>query len=68
MTEDVLQVSHISKQLGGKPILRDCSFTVKRGELKVLIGPSGAGKSTLLQCIILPPLKTWLSRCARCAA
>ena len=51
MTEDVLQVSHISKQLGGKPILQDCSFTVKRGELKVLIGPSGAGKSTLLQCI-----------------
>lgn len=57
MTEDVLQVSHISKQLGGKPILRDCSFTVKRGELKVLIGPSGAGKSTLLQCIncLIPP-------------
>ena len=57
MTEDVLQVSHISKQLGGKPILQDCSFTVKRGELKVLIGPSGAGKSTLLQGIncLIPP-------------
>ncbi|WP_300709523.1 amino acid ABC transporter ATP-binding protein [uncultured Desulfovibrio sp.] len=53
----VLQVAHISKTLGGKPILQDCSLTLNRGELKVLIGPSGAGKSTLLQCIncLIPP-------------
>ena len=43
--------------LGGKPILDNCSLTVNRGELKVLIGPSGAGKSTLLQSIncLIPP-------------
>ena len=53
----VLQVKGISKMLGGKPILDNCSLTVNRGELKVLIGPSGAGKSTLLQCIncLIPP-------------
>jgi len=53
----VLQVKGISKMLGGKPILNNCSLTVNRGELKVLIGPSGAGKSTLLQCIncLIPP-------------
>ncbi|HJA79076.1 MAG TPA: amino acid ABC transporter ATP-binding protein [Candidatus Desulfovibrio intestinavium] len=53
----VLQVAHLSKKLGGKPILQDCSLTLNRGELKVLIGPSGAGKSTLLQCIncLIPP-------------
>lgn len=53
----VLQVKGISKMLGGKPILDDCSLTVNRGELKVLIGPSGAGKSTLLQSIncLIPP-------------
>ena len=45
----VLQVKGISKMLGGKPILDNCSLTVNRGELKVLIGPSGAGKSTFLE-------------------
>ena len=57
MSQTVLQVAHLSKKLGGKPILQDCSLTLDRGELKVLIGPSGAGKSTLLQCIncLIPP-------------
>ena len=49
--ETILQVRHISKTLGDKKILTDCSLDMKKGELKVLIGPSGAGKSTLLQCI-----------------
>ena len=47
----VLEIRHISKKLGGRDIPTDCSTTVARGEMKVLIGPSGAGKSTLLQCI-----------------
>ena len=53
----VLQVKGISKMLGGKHILDNCSLTVNRGELKVLIGPSGAGKSTFLQSIncLIPP-------------
>ncbi|MDO5537226.1 MAG: amino acid ABC transporter ATP-binding protein [Desulfovibrionaceae bacterium] len=41
----------INKSIGNRDILKDCTLTMKRGELKVLIGPSGAGKSTLLQCI-----------------
>ncbi len=55
--EAILRVENIHKTLGGKPILKDCSLTLRRGELKVLIGPSGGGKSTLLQCIncLIPP-------------
>ena len=55
--EIVLEVRHVSKTLGGREILKNCSLTVACGELKVLIGPSGAGKSTLLQCIncLVPP-------------
>ena len=53
----ILRVEGISKMLGGKPILNNCSLSVRRSELKVLIGPSGAGKSTLLQSIncLIPP-------------
>ena len=55
--EPVMEVRHLSKTLGGKAILTDCTLSIARGELKVLIGPSGAGKSTLLQCIncLIPP-------------
>ncbi|MBB5142209.1 MULTISPECIES: amino acid ABC transporter ATP-binding protein [Desulfovibrio] len=55
----ILRIEGISKMLGGKPILNNCSLSVRRGELKVLIGPSGAGKSTLLQSIncLIPPDK-----------
>lgn len=53
----ILQVEQISKNLGGKEILRSVSLTLNKGDLKVLIGPSGGGKSTLLQCInyLIPP-------------
>jgi len=48
----VLQLSNISKSLGGKPILKDISFTVNKGQIFGMFGPNGAGKSTLLNTII----------------
>ncbi len=35
----------------GKPLIRDISISVEKGEIVTLIGPNGAGKSTILKSI-----------------
>jgi polar amino acid transport system ATP-binding protein len=47
----VLKVEKITKRYGSKQVVREVSFELNQGEIKVLMGPSGGGKSTLLQCI-----------------
>ena len=41
-----LVVSKIGKQFKKRPVLRDVSLTVQRGEAVGLLGPNGAGKTT----------------------
>jgi len=50
--KEVLSVSKISKSLGGKPILKNISFSLNKGEILGLLGPNGAGKSTLFNLIV----------------
>ncbi len=45
----MIQLSHISKKYGKRPILQDVSFQVKCGECVAIVGRNGSGKSTLLQ-------------------
>ncbi|MCS2153008.1 taurine ABC transporter ATP-binding subunit [Scandinavium goeteborgense] len=47
----MLQLSHLSANYGGKPVLDDISLSVDRGELLVVLGPSGSGKTTLLNLV-----------------
>jgi len=51
-TNKILTISKISKSLGGKPILKNISFSLKKGEILGLLGPNGAGKSTLFNLIV----------------
>ena len=51
MAETILEVRHLTKQFEGLTVLRDISFSVREGEVIVIVGPSGCGKSTLLRCI-----------------
>ena len=49
--DEMLVVEAVRKSFGGTQVLRDISFSVRRGEVFGIIGPSGSGKSTLLRCI-----------------
>lgn len=47
----LLRVVNVKKRFGDKVVLDGVSFTLNKGETKVIIGPSGTGKSTLLKSV-----------------
>jgi phospholipid/cholesterol/gamma-HCH transport system ATP-binding protein len=48
----VLAVSDLALAFGATVILQDLSFTVRRGDVFMIMGPSGCGKSTLLRHLL----------------
>lgn len=46
-----LTAVHLSKTYKKRPVLRDVSLTIKRGEAVALLGPNGAGKTTCFHII-----------------
>jgi ABC transport system ATP-binding/permease protein len=48
----VAELSDVSKSFGARPIVRDLSLRLQRGDRLGFIGPNGAGKSTLLKLIL----------------
>ena len=53
MSDNILEIKHLSKTFGTHVVLRDIDFCVKKGDVTSIIGASGSGKSTLLRCINL---------------
>lgn len=55
----MINVNNVSLHYGIRPVLRDVSLHVRRGELVALMGPNGMGKSSLMGVLsgMLWPLK-----------
>jgi zinc/manganese transport system ATP-binding protein len=49
---DLLALDGIGVRLGGRQVLSDVTFSLRKGEFTGIIGPNGAGKTTLLRVIL----------------
>lgn len=54
---NAIQVNHLTKKYGGKAVVNDLSFEVKKGEIFGFLGSNGAGKTTTIRmlCTIIQP-------------
>lgn len=50
--QPIVEISQLNAGYGERVIVRDVSFTVRRGEILCLIGGSGCGKSTVIRALI----------------
>lgn len=50
-TKRLVELDHVSVELGGRRILEDLSFLVTNGTRVGLVGPNGSGKTTLLRLL-----------------
>lgn len=52
MNEAIINVENLTLSYGEKVIQRDLNFTIRRGDIFIIMGGSGCGKSTLLMSLI----------------
>lgn len=53
----MIKVANLTKRFGGRTVLDNLTFEVKRGEIVGFLGPNGAGKTTTMRVLscYLPP-------------
>ncbi len=49
---EILKCNNLKKQIKGKIIVENISFSIKKGDIVGLIGPNGAGKTTIMKLIL----------------
>jgi ABC-2 type transport system ATP-binding protein len=52
MSEVILDVRSLKKTIRKREIIKDISFTVKKGEVFGFLGPNGAGKTTTIRMLV----------------
>jgi ABC-type multidrug transport system ATPase subunit len=62
-----LSVSNVARAFGRHQVLRDVTFTTRRGEMVGIVGENGEGKTTLLRIVagLLPPDRGRVLVCGR---
>ena len=63
-SKTVIEAQDVSKSYGDRPIIRDFSLRIQRGDRIGIVGPNGAGKTTLLKLLTgeIPPDRGTVSR------
>ena len=56
-----LEIKRISKTYNNRPVVREVSFNISKGEAVGLLGPNGSGKTTIFYTIIGPVSYTHLT-------
>ncbi len=70
---DGLFVDSVGKSFGDRPVVKNVSLRLKRGEVAGLLGPNGAGKTTCFYMvtglIAAASVMSWASTCrsTRCS-
>ncbi|MBQ2894890.1 MAG: ATP-binding cassette domain-containing protein, partial [Clostridia bacterium] len=49
--ENIIEIKNVNKSYGDKPVVKNLSLNIKKGEFVTLLGPSGCGKTTTLRMI-----------------
>ncbi len=49
--ENIIELKNVHKSYGDKPVVKNLSITIHKGEFVTLLGPSGCGKTTTLRMI-----------------
>ena len=50
--KNMIDVNHFKMTFDGKTIIKDLSFTVKKGEIFGLLGANGSGKTTTIRALL----------------
>ena len=51
MANQIIRVEGLCKEIKGKEILKNVTFSVKEGSITGLLGPNGSGKTTIIRLL-----------------